>query len=194
MENRTRSLASASPPIADIGRACKKSKMRWSASVVLASICPLLLAWAIPAFAASPDSCDSPKLVGLDALELTLTPRSLEIIRLAQQRNLESLSAFVPASARFSIGTLDVILPVGDGPTGAVAFASKLRVSDFQYTIMYGGPPPPVNPCSEQTVSVLLLALDGKRAYQATFRFKAGQLVEAWAHDIRFFNGKIEAK
>jgi hypothetical protein len=54
---------------------------------------------------------------------------SVEIIKLAAQENLEGLRAFVPASAKFNMGEHDVIMEIGDGPAGAVAFAKGLRVS-----------------------------------------------------------------
>lgn len=91
------------------------------------------------------------------------------------------------------MGTHDVIMEIGAGPEGALAFAKRLRVSDFQFTMMDSGPPPPVSPCREQRVSLLLLQADGKQAYQATFQFKDGQLTQAWAHDINIYTGKIEA-
>ncbi len=92
------------------------------------------------------------------------------------------------------MGTHDVIIEIGAGPEGAAAFAKGLDVSDFQFTMMDSGPPPPVSECSEQKVDLLLLQPGGKQAYQATFQFKDGQLTEAWAHDIYLFTGKIEPK
>jgi hypothetical protein len=168
--------------------------MRWSASVGFASICPFLLAWASPAFSDSPVYCSGEKLVSENSLQVTLSRRSVEIINLAEQGNVEGLRAFVPASAKFNMGTHDVIMEVGVGPEGAVAFAKGLRVSNFQFTMMDSGPPPPVSPCSEQRVNLLLLQAGGKQAYQATFQFKDGQLTDAWAHDIYLFTGKIEPK
>jgi len=100
----------------------------------------------------------------------------------------------MPASAKFRMGTHDVIMEIGDGPPGAVAFAKGLQVSDFQFTIMDSGPPPPVSACSEQEVRVLLLQPGGKQVFEATFHFKDGQLTEALAHDTDFFAGKIEPK
>jgi hypothetical protein len=85
-------------------------------------------------------------------------------------------------------------MEIGSGAEGAVAFAKRLRASDFQFTVMDSGPPPPVSPCSEQSVNLLLLQPGGKQAYQATFQFKDGQLTEAWAHDIYLFTGKIEPR
>ena len=124
----------------------------------------------------------------------TLSRRSVETIRLAKQGNLERLRTFVPASAKFSMGTHDVITEIGDGPEGAVAFAKGLPVSDFQFTMMDSGPPPPVSACGEQKVTLLLLQPQGQQAYQATFQFNDGLLTEAWAHDIYVFTGKIAPK
>src|SRR5437868_1089232 len=97
-------------PIADTGCACKKRRMRWSASVGVALVCPLLLAWVSPALADSPRTCSSEKLVSEDALQVTLSRRSVEIIKLAAQGNLEGPRAFVPASAKFNMGEHDVIM------------------------------------------------------------------------------------
>jgi hypothetical protein len=125
---------------------------------------------------------------------VTLSRRSVDILRLAEQGNGEGLRAFVAPSAKFNMGEHDVIMEIGEGSKGAVAFAKRLGVSDFQFTMMDSGPPPPVSACSEQKVTLLLLKAGGKQAYQATFQFKAGQLTEAWAHDINLFTGKIERK
>jgi hypothetical protein len=168
--------------------------MRWSASVGFALMYPFLLAWASPAFSDSPVSCSSEKLVSENALQVTLSRRSVEIIRLAERGNVEGLRAFVPASAKFNMGTHDVIMEIGVGPEGAVMFADGLRVSDFQFTMMDSGPPAPVSPCSEQSVNMLLLQPGGKQAYQATFQYRDGQLTNAWAHDIYLFAGKIQPK
>jgi len=100
----------------------------------------------------------------------------------------------VPSSAKFNMGEHDVIMEIGTGTQGAVVFAKGLPVSDFQFTMMDSGPPPPVSDCSEQKVSLLLLQPGGKQAYEATFQFKNGQLTAAWAHDIYVFTGKIEPK
>jgi hypothetical protein len=89
------------------------------------------------------------------------------------------------------MGTHDVIMEIGVGPEGAVTFAKGLQVSDFQFTMMDSGPPPPVSPCSDQKVDLLLLQSGGKQVYEVTFHFKDGQLTEAWAHDILLFTGKI---
>src|SRR4051812_4601806 len=142
------------------------------ASVGFMLISLLLVAWVSPAFADSPPTCSSEELVSEDALQVALSRRSIEIIRLATQGNVEGLRALVPASAKFDMGEHDVIMEVGDGPEGAVAFARSLRVSDFQFTMMDSGPPPPVSACSEQKVSLLLLQPDSRQAYQATFQFK----------------------
>jgi len=163
--------------------------MRLATSVGFAAICLVLLAWASPAFATG--SCASEKLVSENALRVTLSRRSIEILGLAEQGNVEGLRAFVPSSAKFNMGEHDVIMEIGTGPEGAVAFAKRLPVSDFQFTIMDSGPPPTVSDCSEQRVSLLLLQPDGKQAYEANFQFKDGQLTEAWAHDIYVFTGKI---
>lgn len=164
------------------------------AHVGVASICALLLARASPAFSDSAASCGSQELVSENALQVTLSRRSVEIVRLAEQGNVRGLRAFVPASAKFNMGTHDVIMEIGAGPEGAVAFANGLKVSDFQFTMMDSGPPPPVSACSEQSVNLLLLQRGGKQAYQATFQFKDGQLTAAWAHDIHLFGGKIQTK
>ena len=100
----------------------------------------------------------------------------------------------MPASAKFSMGSNDMVWEIGDGPAGAVVFAKGLSVSDFQFTMMLGGPTPPVSDCSKQEVSLMLLQAGGKQAFEATFRFKDGQLTEAWAHDTNLFAGKIEPK
>ena len=92
------------------------------------------------------------------------------------------------------MGEHDVLWEIGNGPEGAVAFAKQLQASNFQFTMMDGGPPPPVTACSEQRVSLLLTQSGGRQAYEATFQFKDGQLVEAWAHDINVYAGKIDAK
>jgi hypothetical protein len=168
--------------------------MRWSAPLGFASICALLLAWASPAFSESPASCNSGKLISEYALQVALSRRSVEIIRLAEKGNVEGLRAFVPASAKFNMGEHDVIMEIGEGPEGAVGLAKRLGVSDFQFTMMDSGPPPPMSACSEQKVDLLLLVPGGKQAYQATFQFKNGQLTEAWAHDVFVFTGKIEPK
>lgn len=168
--------------------------MRRYACLCLALICPVLLAWASPAFSQPAESCSSEKLVSENALRVTLSRRSVDLLRLAEQGNEEALRAFVPPSAKFNMGEHDVIMEIGDGPEGAVAFAKRLGVSDFQFTIMDSGPPPPVTVCSEQKVSLLLLQPGGKQAYKATFQFKDSQLIEAWAHDIDLFTGQIEPK
>ena len=90
------------------------------------------------------------------------------------------------------MGEHDVIMKIGDGPEGAVALAKRLGVSDFQFTTMDSGPPPPVSVCSKQEVNLLLLQPGATGAYQATFQFNGGQLTEVWAHDIFVFTGKIE--
>lgn len=168
--------------------------MRWSAQVSLALIWPLLLVSASPAFADPLASCSSEQLVSEDALRVTLSRRAVEIVRLAQQGDIERLRTVVPASAKFNMGEHDVIMEIGDGPEGAVALAKRLGVSNFQFTMMDSGPPPPVSACSKQEVNLLLLQPGGNGAFQATFQFDAGQLTEAWAHDINVFTGKIEPK
>ncbi|HKO69951.1 MAG TPA: hypothetical protein VJV58_03360 [Bradyrhizobium sp.] len=100
----------------------------------------------------------------------------------------------MPVSAKFNMGTHDVIMEIGEGPEGAVAFAKRLQASEFQFTMMDSGPPPPVSNCSEQKVTLLLLQPRGQHAYEATFQFKDGQLTEAWAHDTYLFSGKIGQK
>jgi hypothetical protein len=167
-------------------------KMRWSAYVGFASICPLLLAWASPAFSQPAGPCRSGNLVSEDALRVALSRRSIDILRLAEEGNEEGLRPFVPPSAKFNLGEHDVIMEIGDGPKGAMAFAKRLGVSDFQFTMMDSGPPPPVSGCSDEQVSLLLMSPDAKQAYQATFQFKGGQLTEAWVHDINLYTGKIE--
>jgi hypothetical protein len=168
--------------------------MRWSAPVGFALICPLLLAWASPGFSEPPGSCSSEKLVSEDALQVTRSRQSVEILRLAERGNVEGLRVFVPASAKFNMGEHDVIIEIGEGPEGAVAFAKRLGVSDFQFTMMDSGPPPPVSACSKEEVNLLLFQPGGKQAYQATFQFDGGQLTEAWADDISVVTGKIESK
>jgi len=169
--------------------------MRRRPIVSFASVCPAVaIVCASPALSEPAAQCSSGKLVADTALQVTLSQKSIEIIRLAQQGKVESLRSSIPASAKFSMGEHDVIWDVGQGPNGAITFAQGLQVSDFEFMWMDGGPPPPVSICGEHEVSLWLLQPVGKRAYQATFQYTDGQLTHAWAHEIFLYKGKIEPK
>jgi hypothetical protein len=166
--------------------------MRWRS---FACFWPLLaLVGPSPAYSEQAVSCSSGKLISEWALQASLTRQSIEIVRLAQHGDVKRLRSAVPASAKFNMGEHDVIWEVGEGPDGAISFAQRLQVSDYEFMAMDGGPPPPVSVCGEHEVTLWLLQPGGKAAYQATFKYKDGNLTDAWAHDIDLTKGKIDPK
>ncbi len=147
-----------------------------------------------PVYSQQSVPCRSGKLISEWALEASLSRQSIEIVRLAQQGDLTALRLAVPASAKFNMGEHDVSWEVGHGPAGAISFAEKLQVSDYEYMAMDSGPPPPVTICGDHDVTLWLLRPGWKAAFQAVFKYKDGQLAEAWAHDIVLTTGKIDRR
>jgi hypothetical protein len=167
--------------------------MRRLALVSFASVCALVaFVCASPAYSELVAPRSSEKLVADTALQVTLSRRSIEIFRLAEQGDVERLRSSVPASAKFILGEHDVSWEI-DGPEGAIAFAKRLQVSDFEFMIMDSGPLS-ISLCGEHKVTLWLLQPGGGQAYEAAFQYQDGHLTQVWAHDIVLYKGKIDPK
>lgn len=149
------------------------------------------------AFAASvaPPDCGLSKVQTLGELNVILSMRALEAVRLAAKPSPISdrrLTQLVAPSANFSLGGGDVVFPMGSGVGGLRAFTKDMRPASFRYYGWDGIPTPVENACTMQHVAIEFIDVTAHAAFPVTFTFEAGRMVAAagWRRSLTI--GKID--
>ena len=122
--------------------------------------------------------------------------RSVEIIALARKGNVSELRKLISPTAEFSIGSNDLIEPLGKGVDGAVAAGSRIGSSRFRFRYFVGPPPGQDDPCSPIEIEVEFSSRDGSVAIPMKFSYDHGLLQSArgWTVYEAVGDTDVEAK
>ena len=142
-----------------------------------------------PASAQQPIDCG--RMASVEQVDLALTKRAVDIVRIAQAGDATKLSDLVAPRAEFVLIDHDVILPSTDGPAGAVKFAQTLQPRSFDFAIAGSGPSL-AQMCGKHIETVRFTTQSGT-AYAVEFSFDRGLLIRATGRLATVFTGGMGA-